>query len=540
MSFEKHARTVSLLTLVSRFSGLARDAAQSRVFGAGPIMDAFAIAFQLPNLFRRLFGEGALSASFTPVYAKLEQDNPQKSKLFASVTIALLTVVLAALTLVGEAVVLSLPSRDANQQLSFQLMATMLPYMPLICVVALMGSILNVHGKFAVAAASPMILNAAIIVASIGVSYLHGGMERAHHIQIVAWSVVAAGLLQVAWMVWSMRGYGIRLSLQWNDCRDSLRTMLTTMLPMMIGLGVFQINTFIDSVIASYPTMVGPTIFGMQFPLMEGSNAAMNFATRLYEFPLGVFGIAIATAIFPTLSRQASNPALFAHTLRRGIRLALFIGLPASAGLIVVRTQLTTVVFQGGKFTVDDTMRVATILLGFAPAVVAFSVMQTITRAFYALGDTSTPTRISIWMVCLNFLLNCTLIWTPLNTSGLAWSTTICAFIQAAILIYLLHARINNLFDIHTRVASVKIFAATLVMTAVITAIAFALSSGMTTMASVLSVGTAWGQSLLQLLVLTFSGVVCMFVLAKWWKMPEWKWTLGQIDHDIQVMDGGP
>ena len=112
MSFEKHARTVSLLTLVSRFSGLARDAAQSRVFGAGPIMDAFAIAFQLPNLFRRLFGEGALSASFTPVYAKLEQDNPQKSKLFASVTIALLTVVLSALTLVGLSLIhISEPTR---------------------------------------------------------------------------------------------------------------------------------------------------------------------------------------------------------------------------------------------------------------------------------------------------------------------------------------------------------------------------------------------------------------------------------------------
>ncbi len=117
MSFEKHARTVSLLTLVSRFSGLARDAAQSRVFGSGPIMDAFFIAFQLPNLFRRLFGEGALSASFTPVYAKLAQDNPQKARLFASVTIALLAVVLAALTLVGEAVVVSLPIFFPKQQL---------------------------------------------------------------------------------------------------------------------------------------------------------------------------------------------------------------------------------------------------------------------------------------------------------------------------------------------------------------------------------------------------------------------------------------
>ena len=540
MSFEKHARTVSLLTLVSRFSGLARDAAQSRVFGAGPIMDAFFIAFQLPNLFRRLFGEGALSASFTPVYAKLEQDNPQKARLLASVAIALLTVVLAALTLVGEAVVLMLPYFFPKEQLAYQLMAIMLPYMPLICVVALLGSILNVHGKFAVAAASPIILNAAIIAASIGVSYMHGGLEHTRHIQIVAWSVVVAGLLQVAWMMWSMRGYGIRLSLQWHGCRDSLRTMLTTMLPMMLGLGVFQINTFIDSVIASYPTLVGPTIFGVRFPLMEGSNAAMNYATRLYEFPLGVFGIAIATAIFPTLSRQASNPALFAHTLRRGIRLALFIGLPASAGLIVVRTHLTTVVFQGGKFNADDTIRVATILLGFAPAVVAFSVMQTITRAFYALGDTSTPTRISIWMVCFNFILNCTLIWTPLNTSGLAWSTTICAFIQVAILIYILHGRVNNLFDIHTRMASVKIFAATLVMTAIITLIALVLPVGISAIAHVVPVGAEWGQSLVQLLALTGAGIMCMFALAKWWHMPEWKWTLGKIDADIQAIDNGP
>ena len=312
------------------------------------------------------------------------------------------------------------------------------------------------------------------------------------------------------------------------------------MLPMMLGLGVFQINTFIDSVIASYPTLVGPTIFGVEFPLMEGSNAAMNYATRLYEFPLGVFGIAIATAIFPTLSRQASNPALFAHTLRRGIRLALFIGLPASAGLIVVRTHLTAVVFEGGKFSADDTIRVATILLGFAPAVVAFSVMQTITRAFYALGDTSTPTRISIWMVCLNLLLNCTLIWTPLNTSGLAWSTTICAFIQAGILIYILHGRVNNLFDIHTRMASVKIFAATLVMTAIITLIALVLPVGISAIAHVVPVGAAWGQSLVQLLALTGAGIMCMFALAKWWHMPEWKWTLGKIDADIQAIDNGP
>ncbi|MCE9619306.1 MAG: murein biosynthesis integral membrane protein MurJ [Planctomycetes bacterium] len=529
MSFEKHARTVSLLTLVSRASGLVRDAAQSRVFGAGPVMDAFAFAFMLPNLFRRLFGEGALSASFTPVYAKLDHADPARARLFASVTITLLAVVLAALTAAGELVLLSLPAEDANQRLAFQLMATMLPYMPLVCVVAFIGSVLNVHGKFGAAAASPILLNAAIVAASAGVSYVHGGMERAAHIQIVAWSVVGAGVLQLLWMAWSLRGRGIGLSLQWRDSRDSLRTMLTTMLPMMVGLGVFQLNTFVDGLIASYPTVIGPTIFGFDFPLDTGSNAALNYAQRLYEFPLGVFGIAIATAIFPTLARQASDPALFAHTLRRGLRLALFIGLPASAGLIVVRQQLTAVIFQGGRFTPEDTARVATILLGYAPAVAAFSVMHTMTRAFYALGDSKTPTRISIQMVGLNFALNCTLIWTPLNVAGLAWSTTICAWIQVVILIHKLRHRIGDVLDAHTRLAAIKIAAVTLAMTAATGALAFALPTG-----------TSWMQWLAQLGAITVAGIVCVFGLSSWWRMPEWRWALGRAEQEIQAIDGGP
>jgi putative peptidoglycan lipid II flippase len=164
MAFEKHARTVSLLTLVSRMSGLARDAVQSRVFGAGPVMDAFALAFQIPNLFRRLFGEGALTASFLPVYTRLERDDPDAARRFAGTTIALLVIVLSALTVIGELALAALPVSNADQSLTIRLTATMLPYMPMVCVVALLGTILGVHGRFGPASASPVLLNAAIIV----------------------------------------------------------------------------------------------------------------------------------------------------------------------------------------------------------------------------------------------------------------------------------------------------------------------------------------------------------------------------------------
>ncbi len=203
---------------------------------------------------------------------------------------------------------------------------------------------------------------------------------------------------------------------------------------------MLQLNTLLDGFIASWPTMFGPTILGFEYPLAEGSMAKLSWAQRLYEFPLGVFGIAVATAIFPALSRLASDDAAFAETLRRGVRLVLFIGLPASVGLMLVATPLAATILEGRAFTAEDSRETAWILLGYAPAVWAYSLNQVLVRGFYAKGDSMAPVRIAMGLVGLNLLLNLVLIWTPLRTAGLAWSTAICAALQSLWLMALAHA----------------------------------------------------------------------------------------------------
>ena len=437
--FERHARTVSLLTLASRVTGLARDAAFSRVFGAGVVMDAFVFAFMLPNLFRRLFGEGAMAAAFLPTFSRLDSSEPEMARRLASLTVALLVTVLGGVVLIGEISLYVVSARSGHTSLPVWLMMVMLPYMPLVCVVAILGAMLQVRGRFGPAAAAPIVLNAFLIATTVGLAIaLEGGEasgapegRRLVHIGMVAGSVVLAGVVQVGWSLWALR------TPPWwtrsmRPARGPMRRVLGQALPMIVGLGVLQLNTFLDGLIAAYPTVVGPTVFGIDYPLDPGALSTLGYAQRLYQFPLGVFGIAVATAIFPALSRAADEKGAFADTLRRGLRLVVFIGLPASAGLVLVRTSLAAAVFEGGRFSPDDTARVGRILLGYAPAVWAYSMVHVLTRGFYARGNSVTPVRIAIGVVALNLALNCTLIWTPLREAGLAWSTAVCAMIQAA------------------------------------------------------------------------------------------------------------
>ena len=430
-NLEKNTRTVWSITLLSRFAGLGRDAAISRYFGAGAVSSAFFFAFLLPNLARRLFGEGALSAAFVPAYTKLLDESPERAKALASLTIARLIMLLGGVVLVGELLLWALlwwsPSTDGL----FGLMMILLPYMPLVCVVAILGGILQTHGRFGPTAAAPIILNACMIAATI----LFAGVfvEVTHHMMLVGIGVVVAGVLQVAWSV-----HALRKTSWWSretDCgKEDFEMMVRKLIPTIIGLGTMQLNTFLDGLIASYPILFGATIFGVAYPLGEGANASLNFAARLYQFPLGVFGIAVGTAIFPLLASLATNRVEFGNTLRRGLRLVVFIGLPASAGLMLVRDILSGVVYQGGLFTSGDTTEVSFILLGYGTAIWAYSMTQVLTRAFYAVDDIRIPVKIAVRMVALNLILNMLLIWTPLGTAGLACSTAFCAVVQVCIL----------------------------------------------------------------------------------------------------------
>jgi putative peptidoglycan lipid II flippase len=517
-NFEKNARNVTIITFLSRMTGLARDAAMSRCIGAEAVGDAFAFAFMIPNLFRRLFGEGALSAAFLPVYARLDKENPDLARRVASLLVAGLLVGLGGLTLLAEGVLAGVLTWSGVNEFGVRLTMIMLPYMPLVCLVAILGTMLQVKGRFGPIAAAPIILNLSIVAPAIWFAKMQPGTTEAWRATVLSWCVLLAGVIQVLWALSAARkGLGRPA---WSDpeARSSLRTILAQALPMILGLGVLQLNTFVDGLIASYPTTMGPTIFGIDYPLDSGAMASLSYAQRLYEFPLGVFGIAVATAVFPLLARQANDAPAFMETVRRGLRLVMFIGVPASLGLILVRDQLTAVVLQGGKFLQEDTHRVGFILVGYAPAIWAYSANHTLTRAFYALGDSRTPVKVSLAIVALNFLLNISLIWTPLKEAGLAWSTATCAVVQCVVLTRLLHGRIGTIVDDSVRRGWLSTLAATAAMVAAVLGASWLLGEG----------DGSWRRRVLELAVMVAAGASGMLVGARLLRMPELRWALGR------------
>ncbi len=464
--FVGHALLVAVLTFASRITGLLRDAVLFASFGRGPVASAFLIGFMIPNLFRRLFGEGALSAAFIPAYAELTRNDPALARRFASLCIAALLIVTGGITLLGESALWYMHTRDGwadDTLLAIRLTMLMLPYMPMICLVALIGGALQVRGRFGPAASAPIFLNVVMIAAILWATRSHtpdGTTDRQLRAAIVfvSMSVVLAGAIQLLWQLAAL----FRMESPTPDfagTADAFKKMLWVMGPMVLGLAVFQINTAMDTLIVWVlaPKEGGAqalTLFGQTWPYPihdAGQVAALAGAQRLYQFPLGVFGIALATAIFPALAHAASDRgdlgrAGFRETLHHGLRLSFFIGLPASVGLILVRVPLTRVVFEHGKFELEDSLRVAVILAGYASAVWAYSMTHILTRAFYAVGDSKTPLRVSMTMVVFNFALNLTLIW-PLGAAGLAWSTAISAACQVLILLLLVRKHVDRPVD---------------------------------------------------------------------------------------------
>ncbi len=430
--------SVSGLTGISRVLGLARDVTTARIFGDTVVGSAFAAAFAVPNLFRRLFGEGALSAAFLPEYTRLSDDSPEEAGSFASVTVALLSVVTWSITLVTELallLVVLLAPGDADRQYSLLLVMALLPYMPLICTAAILGGMLQAHGRFWPWAAAPILLNLCILGASVPFFYVDGADPRAWSFGIGAATVVS-GALQLVWS-WAMLRGRVSWTRAFASAKPRAIAMLKRMGPVLIGLGTLQVNGLIDAFIAMYPNWVGPTVFGHAYPLDEKSNAILFYAQRLYQFPLGVFGIAVATVAFPALSRawDGADRESFRGVIARAIRLSVFIALPAAVGLVLVRDDLVRVVYSGlgGGFSADGVDRASAVLLGYAWAIWAYSINQVLTRAFFAAGDTSTPMRIAIAMVGVNVVLNLTLIWS-FREAGLAWSTAVCATLQGVAL----------------------------------------------------------------------------------------------------------
>lgn len=447
------AGVVSLGTLVSRILGMLRDVATAALLGLsrGGVMDAFVIAYRIPNLFRRLFGEGALTASYLPVLsAHLERD-PKAAWQLASVTLTWLSALLAGLVLLGEAVcgLLWLVRPDVEGLgLLLGLSAVMLPYLWFICLAAQLTATLHALSHFSVPALTPAVLNVAWLAAAFLASYLTPDKHlRAY---VIAGAILVAGMLQAGVQLPVLRRLGFRFDYDWKAASVGMKQIGRAMLPMLAGLAVTQINTFLDSLIAwglaaapGGPERIPWLGEAVRYPLRQGAAAALYYGERLYHFPLGVLGLAVAAAVFPMLSRHAArgDRQKLGADLTLGLRLVVFLGIPAGAGLILLAEPLTRLLFERHQFTPEDTLRAARMIRCYAVGVWAFCALPVIVRGFYALGDYGTPAKLAAWIVGLNLALNLLLIWTPLEEGGLAVSTSVSAGLQVLVLTVIFSGR---------------------------------------------------------------------------------------------------
>lgn len=472
----------SLGTLACRVLGMLRDMATASLLGltSGGVADAFVIAFRIPNLFRRLFGEGALTASYLPVLtARLETD-PQVARQLASVVVTLLAVLLTGLVAVGEllfGLIWLIWGDVEGVGLLVGLSAVMLPYLLLICISAQLTTTLYAAQHFTVPALAPALLNIVWLLAAWIVApwFAPNQVAQAY---VLAVAVVIAGVTQVLVQVPTLRRLGYHFDYNWAAAREGLSQIGRNMLPMLVGLAVTQVNTFNDSLIAwglAVPADGSQSIpwlaDAVHYPMQQGAVAALYYGERMYEFPLGIVGLAVAVAIFPLLSRHAArgDRRQLGADMTLGLRLVFCLGIPASVGLILLAEPVARLLFQRGNFGPDDTLRAARTIACYATGVWAYCASPVIVRGFYALNDCGTPVRVASWMVGLNLLLNLTLIW-PLAEAGLAVATAIAAAVQMFVLMTVFSHRHARLGWRHLTATALRTLVSTLVMASVVQA----------------------------------------------------------------------
>jgi len=467
-------RQIAGLTTISRVFGMLRDMAFAYFLGAAGLMDGWVIAFKIPNLARRLFGEGAASSSLIPVYSEQLQKDPEAAKKLACTVVTVVFLLLAGIVLVGEGIIWgyyrffsTLPGTDLKLTLS----GIMLPYTIMICVVAIFAGILNAHRHFAMPAAAPIVLNI-FIIGSLCIGGWGFGIEPVSLVFVVAATVLVAGLVQLFMQLRPLGKHGILIRPAWQVRSQAFRKIIILMGPMILGLTVTQINTLADDFIALWFSgssekgevflLLGKEI---RYPMWEGAVSQLFYSQRLYQFPLGVLGISLATAIFPVMSSQAARKDFGAlvKTISRGIRAAIFVALPATAGLLLVRDLAISVIFERGQFTGSDTTLTAGVLLFYSLGLCGFFMQQVVTRAFYSMQDSRMPARSALVAVCVNIVLNLTLIWF-MGTAGLAISTALCSYLQVVILISALRRRLGSSILSGVSTTLVKSFIATILM----------------------------------------------------------------------------
>lgn len=441
MSLVKNVGTIGGLTLVSRIFGFARDMLVARVLGAGLAADAWQLAFTLPNTFRRLFAEGAFSVAFVPMYTRRlgdTGDDEISADAFASDVLGVFVWVLlgfSALCMLAMPGIVWLLAREYQEvpgkfELAVTLSQITFPYLGLVSLVAMLSGVLNARSRFAPGAFVPVLLNIVLIAGILAGWYwrenIGGGDVSVAYAQAIA--LALAGVAQLAYMWWARRRAGVKLKVTTPKITPEVKQLLMLMLPATFGAGIYQISQLVD------------TFFATSLP--QGSLTLLKLADRLNQMPLGIFGIALGTAILPMLARhiQSDNRAEAQRLQTNAVEIGMLLCLPAAIALAICAPAFTTGIFQGGKMTGEDTALMGNIVIALVAGLPAYVLIKVFQPAFFSRMDTRTPVFVAAGALIFNIALN---FWVVprYGIVGLAAATAITATLNVLTLITILQIR---------------------------------------------------------------------------------------------------
>ena len=441
MSLLRNVGTIGGLTLVSRVFGFARDMLVARVLGAGLAADAWQLAFTLPNTFRRLFAEGAFSVAFVPMYTRRlggAGDDHSSADAFVNDVLAIFVWVLlgfSALCMLAMPGIVWALAREYQEvpgkfELAVSLSRITFPYLGLVSLVAMLSGVLNARSRFAPGAFVPVLLNIVLISGILAGWYwrenIGGGDVAVAYAQAIA--LALAGVAQLTYMWWATRKAGVRLTITWPRITPEVKRLGMLILPATFGAGIYQISQLVD------------TFFATSLP--QGSLTLLKLADRLNQMPLGIFGIALGTAILPMLARhiQSDNRAEAQRLQSNAVEIAMLLCLPSAVALAICAQAFTTGIFQGGKMTLADTLVMGDIVVALVAGLPAYVLIKVFQPAFFSREDTRTPVFVAAGALTFNIALNFYVV-PRYGIVGLAAATAITSSINVASLYTILHLR---------------------------------------------------------------------------------------------------
>jgi len=464
----RNAGIVSLAVMASRLLGLVRDQVFAALFGAGLQYDAFLTAFRVPNLLRDLLAEGALSSAFVTTFTQTLQSKGREEALRLSNRVATLSVIVITIISIlawfftAEIVRLLAPGFFAvagKAELTISLTRIMIPFLLLIALAAQAMGMLNAFNIYGVPALASAFFNIGIIVGGLLLGFLLGPSFGISPIAGMAYGVVIGGLFELAvqWPSLKRCGVSYRPNLSVSD--PGVRQIIRLMGPAVIGTAAVQINVFVNTNFAS--AIIDPATGA----IANGPVSWLNYAFRFMQFPIGVFGVAIATATLPSLSRNSVNPdyTAFRQTLVHSLALVFLLCIPSAVGLAVLAEPIVALIFEHGKFTAFDTMQTAHALAAYGIGLAGYAAIKVLSPAFYALNDARTPMLISLGSIAVNYVMNSLLVG-PFGHVGLAFSTSAVALVNFLLLAVFMRRRLGRLEGRSLGATVLRICAASLPM----------------------------------------------------------------------------